>query len=611
LVYLWTGTQWKGVGITQKTIYNSDDSLAGNRIVSTSSGKTLTFQPATIFTNGLTVTGSVNGNFFVKSGGTSSQFLKADGTIDASTYVPNTRSISTTSPIVGGGDLSANRTISIPAATSLIDGYLTSTDFATFNNKQAALSGTGFVKISGTTISYDNNTYITGNQSITLSGDISGSGTTAITTTIGANKVTKAMLAEVATASIRGRVTAGTGNVEDLTSTQATTLINVFSSTLKGLAPASGGGTTNFLRADGTWVAPTASIAIGNTITSATAGSILFAGTSGVLAQNNANFFWDNTNFRLGIGTATPTRKLEVVGSDALINTLSLGRGLGNIQSNAAFGFQALNENTSGDGNVAIGYIALKSNTSAYANTAIGSSALTSTTTGHSNTAIGTAALLLCTSNDNVAIGVSAAAAITSATNIVAIGKGAFQTGIAGNNIMIGTNAGKTLSNASATNNILIGHGLGDYSSTMSGCTAIGLNAILTNTTGTNNIGIGNDAGRTTTTGSNNIFIGVGINPVLGSESNRTFIGNSSTVSTWLGGNLLLGSTTDSGERIQINGTAKITNKMSLSAGTTSAAQINLASSTAPTSPNNGDIWFDGTNLFMRIGGVTKTFTIL
>jgi hypothetical protein len=37
--------------------------------------------------------------------------------------------------------------------------------------------------------------YLTGNQTITLSGDVSGSGTTAITTTIGASKVTNAMLA--------------------------------------------------------------------------------------------------------------------------------------------------------------------------------------------------------------------------------------------------------------------------------------------------------------------------------------------------------------------------------------------------------------------------------
>jgi hypothetical protein len=79
----------------------------------------------------------------------------------------------------------------------------------------------------------------------------------------------------------------------------------------------------------------------------------------------------------------------------------------------------------------------------------------------------------------------------------------------------------------------------------------------------------------------------------------------------YLAGNLMLNSTTDTGERLQVTGTAKITSILSMGAGTTSNAQINLGSSTAPTSPNNGDIWFDGTNLFMRIGGVTKTFTII
>jgi hypothetical protein len=60
---------------------------------------------------------------------------------------------------------------------------------------------------------------------------------------------------QIATSSILGRVTASTGNIETLTGTQATTLLDVFTSTLKGLVPASGGGTTNFLRADGTWAA--------------------------------------------------------------------------------------------------------------------------------------------------------------------------------------------------------------------------------------------------------------------------------------------------------------------------------------------------------------------
>jgi hypothetical protein len=53
-----------------------------------------------------------------------------------------------------------------------------------------------------------------------------------------------------------GRISGANGDVEELTGTQATTLLDVFTSTLKGLVPSSGGGTTNFLRADGTWAAP-------------------------------------------------------------------------------------------------------------------------------------------------------------------------------------------------------------------------------------------------------------------------------------------------------------------------------------------------------------------
>ena len=50
------------------------------------------------------------------------------------------------------------------------------------------------------------------------------------------------------------------------------------------------------------------SVAQGGTGTSTafTAGSMIFAGASGVYTQDNSNFFWDNSNKALGIGTATP-----------------------------------------------------------------------------------------------------------------------------------------------------------------------------------------------------------------------------------------------------------------------------------------------------------------
>lgn len=46
-------------------------------------------------------------------------------------------------------------------------------------------------------------------------------------------------------------------------------------------------------------------------------------------------------------------------------------------------------------------------------------------------------------------------------------------------------------------------------------------------------------------------------------------------------------------------------------AGTTAKSQLNLAAGVAPSSPVDGDIWFDGTNIKMRIGGATKTFTLI
>mgnify|MGYP001611259985 CR=1 FL=1 len=73
--------------------------------------------------------------------------------------------------------------------------------------------------------------------------------------------ITNADLAQVTAPVFKGRTTAGLGDLEDLTPTQTTALLNAFTDALKGLVPASGGGTANFLRADGTFAAPTAAAA--------------------------------------------------------------------------------------------------------------------------------------------------------------------------------------------------------------------------------------------------------------------------------------------------------------------------------------------------------------
>lgn len=97
-------------------------------------------------------------------------------------------------------------------------------------------------------------------------GDIiqSGSGTVL---TIDTDVVTNAKLANMATATFKGRTTAATGDPEDLTVTQATAMLNNFvgdsgSGGTKGLVPAPAAGDAaagKFLKADGTW-------AVGSTV---------------------------------------------------------------------------------------------------------------------------------------------------------------------------------------------------------------------------------------------------------------------------------------------------------------------------------------------------------
>jgi hypothetical protein len=56
-------------------------------------------------------------------------------------------------------------------------------------------------------------------------------------------------------------------------------------------------------------------IGIGTTVSSATSGSIFFAGNSGILQQDDANLFWDDSVNNLGIGTTNPLQNLSVNGT--------------------------------------------------------------------------------------------------------------------------------------------------------------------------------------------------------------------------------------------------------------------------------------------------------
>ena len=201
---------------------------------------------------------------------------------------------------------------------------LTGADFATgggtasgTNTGDVTLAGENYLTISAQVITANavnlSGTHVTGTLAAGRFPALTGDVTTiagALASTIAANAVSLAKMSQVATGTILGRVTAATGNVEALTGTQATTLLDTFTSSLKGLTPLSGGGTSNFLRADGTWQTPagTAGItALTGDVTATGPGSVAATiAASAVTLAKMADVATASVFYRKAAGTGAP-----------------------------------------------------------------------------------------------------------------------------------------------------------------------------------------------------------------------------------------------------------------------------------------------------------------
>lgn len=133
--------------------------------------------------------------------GWSNLFLATGGTIQFANT--DWRATHTTGILtVGTGDLRVTTAGANTASVVTVGGTQTLTAKTLTSpsiNAISNLTTNGFVKTSGGTgaLSVDTSTYLTGNQTVTLSGDVAGSGATAITTTIGADKILESMLKSV------------------------------------------------------------------------------------------------------------------------------------------------------------------------------------------------------------------------------------------------------------------------------------------------------------------------------------------------------------------------------------------------------------------------------
>ena len=124
------------------------------------------------------------------------------------TPVTNARTISTTAPLSGGGDLTANRTLAIAKATSSVDGYLAATDFTIFAAKQNAITPAALTKVDDT------------NVTLTLGGSPTTSLLTATSLTLGwSGTLADARIASAATWNAKQDALVSGTNIKTINST--------------------------------------------------------------------------------------------------------------------------------------------------------------------------------------------------------------------------------------------------------------------------------------------------------------------------------------------------------------------------------------------------------
>ncbi|MHB1162905.1 MAG: immunoglobulin-like domain-containing protein [Minisyncoccota bacterium] len=358
---------------------------------------------------------------------------------------------------------------SILQSSASQNGYLSSTDWNTFNAKQAALTFAYPLINAANTIStaFGTTTANAFNQLQTFTNGITANALTLASL----NGPLQANNGVVSATSSIGVLYGGTGTSTAPTYGQlllgnSVGGYNLVATSSLGLASGissvdASGGTTGFsftggpITSSGT-LTLSGTLGVSNGGTGTTTGGV----TNGVEYYNGTTLT-NNANLTFN-GTTLTTA------NDASIHGVTVGLGASSISSNITIGSGALIRNTTGSQNTAIGANDLTFNTTGTSNTATGFNALLFNTTGNNNTANGVAALYNNNSgNYNTALGYQALYSAGPSWSNTAVGYNSGYSALGSYNTFLGTNAG-------------YGDGVSTTTTSLTNATAIGYNAQVT-----------------------------------------------------------------------------------------------------------------------------------
>jgi hypothetical protein len=278
------------------------------------------------------------------SGLTSGMILQATGATTARFQTPSIPASSVTAGTFSGtsytitNDLTVSGTLTGTLTGNITGNAATVTNGVYTNGSYADPSW--ITSLSGTKISGNisgNATNVTGTVAIANGGTnatgygTSGSGTRAIVYDIGTNAF------EAVSAGTSGQFLQSAGSAGDILWATPPN----FTSTTAGYAPASGGGTTNFLRADGTWAVPSVGSVSANNVTAGTFSGATYTFSNSVTFSSGVRVAFGETYKILnGGGTAVDVLSATTLGSGVVNSSLT---SVGTLTSGAlGAGFTAI-----------------------------------------------------------------------------------------------------------------------------------------------------------------------------------------------------------------------------------------------------------------------------